>query len=131
MRRSQDDKNKRGEIKLTGTVAQNHTIQGGYLNNPRTRTNNSGRPALIIDPHASLDHANPNWYYFTNYRGGLGEQACCVEAQYSERRFEFKGDGGTQHEHRRFAVLLGRHAASSTTRRTSMRPIRSSATTGS
>ena len=32
----QDDKNKRGEIKLTGTVAQNHTIQGGYLNNPRT-----------------------------------------------------------------------------------------------
>ena len=29
----QPTNNKRGEIKLTGTAASNHTIQGGYLNN--------------------------------------------------------------------------------------------------
>ena len=38
----QNDTNKRGEIKLTGTVAPSHTIQGGYLNNPRDLTNSSG-----------------------------------------------------------------------------------------
>ena len=42
----QNDTNKRGEIKLTGTVAQNHTMQGGYLNNPRTVTNNSAPSAF-------------------------------------------------------------------------------------
>src|SRR5205807_2807419 len=38
----QNDKNKRGEMKLTATVAPNQTVQGGYLNNARTVTNTSG-----------------------------------------------------------------------------------------
>ena len=88
------DSNKRGEIKITGTVVNNHTIQGGYLNNPRKRTNNSGLQSFIIDPHSEVDRENPNWYSFTNYRGVLGSNLL-AEAQYSERRFQFKGDGGT------------------------------------
>src|SRR5262249_7733283 len=44
------DTNKRGEIKVTGTVQPAHTIQGGYLANPRTRTNNSGLQSFIIEP---------------------------------------------------------------------------------
>jgi hypothetical protein len=88
------DSNKRGEIKLTGTVAQNHTIQGGYLNSPRTRTNNSGLQTFIIDPHSEVDRGNPNWYYYTNYRG-VQKGELLVEAQYSERRYQFTGDGGT------------------------------------
>ena len=43
----QADKNKRGEIKLTGTLHQNHTIQGGYLNNDRSITNTSGVESLM------------------------------------------------------------------------------------
>ena len=57
-----NDTNKRGEIKLTGTARDNHTLQFGYLNDPRKRTNNSGLQSLIIDPHSEVDRENPNWY---------------------------------------------------------------------
>lgn len=87
------DLNRRGEIKLTGTVAPNHTLQGGYLNNYRERTNNSGLQSFIIDPASEVDRTNPNMYYFTNYRGLLGN--LMVEAQYSQRKFKFADDGGT------------------------------------
>jgi hypothetical protein len=88
------DTNKRGELKLTGTIAPNQTIQGGYLADPRMRTNNSGLQTFIIDPHSEVSRSNPNWYYYTNYRGVLRNNLL-VEAQYSERRFSFSGDGGT------------------------------------
>jgi hypothetical protein len=91
---SSNDLNKRGEIKLTGTVASNHTIQGGFLNNPRTRTNNSGLQSFVIDPRSEVNRSNPNHYYFTNYRGVLGNNLF-VEAQYSQRKFKFENDGGT------------------------------------
>jgi hypothetical protein len=88
------DRNKRGEIKLTGTVRNNHTIQGAYLNDPRKRTNNSGVQSLVIDPHSETDRENPNWYAYTNYRGVAGTNAL-VELQFSERRYSNSGDGGT------------------------------------
>jgi len=88
-----NDLNKRGEIKVTGTVVPNHTIQGGYLNNPRTRTNNSGLQQFVIDPFSEVDRSNPNMYYFTTYRGALSNML--VEAQYSQRKFKFEDDGGT------------------------------------
>src|SRR3954467_14285949 len=88
------DTNKRGEVKLTGTIAPNHTIQGGYLTDPRTRTNNSGLQSFIIEPHSEVDRSNPNSYYFTNYHGVVRSNLL-IEAQYSERRFQFEGDGGT------------------------------------
>ena len=88
------DLNKRGEIKITGTVAQGHTIQSGYLNSPRMRTNNSGLQSFIIDPHSEVDRGNPNWYYYANYRG-VEKNNLLIEAQYSERRYQITGDGGT------------------------------------
>jgi outer membrane receptor protein involved in Fe transport len=87
------DLNRRGEIKLTGTVATNHTLQGGYLNNYRERTNNSGLQSFVIDPASEVDRTNPNMYYFTNYRGVRGNTM--FEAQYSQRKFKFADDGGT------------------------------------
>ena len=88
-----NDNNKRAEIKLTGTVAQNQTIQGGYLNNPQKRTNNSGVQASIIDPNSEVDRENPNWYTFVNYRGVV--RTSLVEGQFSERRYSSENDGGT------------------------------------
>jgi hypothetical protein len=85
--------NRRGEIKLTGTIAPNHTLQGGYLNNYRERTNNSGLQSFVIDPASETDRTNPNMYYFTNYRGLRGN--LMFEAQYSQRKFKFADDGGT------------------------------------
>ena len=74
--------------------ASNHTIQGGYLNDPRKRTNNSGIQSLVIDPRSEVDRENPNWYAYGNYRGVLRNNLL-AEVQYSERRFQFLKDGGT------------------------------------
>ena len=88
----QHDTNKRGEIKLTGTVAPDHTLQGGYMNNPRTTTNSSGVPSLIIDPNALSTISTPNRYYHGNYRGVLGN-SLLIEAQLSGRHNELIGGG--------------------------------------
>ena len=89
-----NDLNKRGEIKITATPRANHTFQGAFLNDPRKRTNNSGIQSQVIDPRAEVDRENPNWYWYGNYKGVLGQNVL-AEAQYSERRFEFQKDGGT------------------------------------
>jgi hypothetical protein len=89
----QNDTTKRGEIKLTGTVAENHTIQGGFLNNPRTVTNDSGLLNFVIDENALVDRSFPNHSYFTSYRGIYG--SLLVEGQYSQRKFRFDNSGGT------------------------------------
>jgi outer membrane receptor protein involved in Fe transport len=90
----QNDQNRRGEIKITGTARTNHTIQGAFLNDPRKRTNNSGFQSTVIDPRSEVDRENPNWYSYANYRGVFGSNVL-GEVQYSERRFEFVNDGGT------------------------------------
>jgi hypothetical protein len=88
------DQNKRGEIKLTGKVGASDTIQGGFLNDPRTRTNNSGAQSLLIDPHSEVDRDNPNSYSYTNYHGVV-RQNWLIEAQFSQRHLGFTNDGGT------------------------------------
>ena len=88
------DTNKRGELKLTGTVANNHTVQGGYLNNPREVTNDSGIFSFAMEPNVLVDRKFPNHYYFTNYRGVFRTNTL-VEAQYSQRRFKFDNSGGS------------------------------------
>ena len=86
--------NKRGEIKLTGTLAPSHTVQGAYLNNATTDIQ---RPAFAftVDPLAVDDlRTLPNNYYFTNYRGVLASNIL-VEAQFSQRKFGFRDSGGS------------------------------------
>jgi outer membrane receptor protein involved in Fe transport len=90
---TQTDTNKRGEIKLTGTLMSNHTLQGGYLNNSTT---NLSRPAFsfVVDPFAvDPSRTLPNRYYFTNYRGVLSSNVL-VEAAVSQRKFGFRDSGG-------------------------------------
>src|SRR5262252_542847 len=83
---------KRGEVKLTGSVNAGHTIQGGFLNDPSTTSNDSGLQTFVIDPHSETNRSNPNWYYYANYRGVLRNNLL-VEAQYSQRKFEFDQEG--------------------------------------
>jgi hypothetical protein len=85
--------NKRGEIKFTGTAAANHTLQGGYLNNSTTQTD---RPSFTftIDKNAIGSRSLPNWFAYGNYRGILRNDLL-VEAQFSQRKFQFKDNGGS------------------------------------
>jgi len=87
------ENNKRGEIKVTATPKSNHTIQGGYVNNA---TEQLSRPSFgfTIDPAARGDRTLPNWFTYYNYRGILRNNLL-VEAQYSQRKFQFKDAGGT------------------------------------
>jgi hypothetical protein len=87
------DKNRRVEVKMTGTAAPNQTFQGGYLNN-YSESVDSPPLSFSIDRSTLLAEQRPNWYAFGNYRGVLGGNMM-AEAQYSERRFRFEGFGGT------------------------------------
>jgi outer membrane receptor for ferrienterochelin and colicin len=87
------DTNRRGELKFTGTVAPNHTLQFDFLNDPRKRTNNSGIQSFLIDPHSEVDRQNPNHYWVTNYKGIW--RNLLIEGQFSQRKFQFLDDGGT------------------------------------
>jgi hypothetical protein len=95
---TQADTNKRGEIKLTGALSPDQTIQGGFLGNHRTITNSSGFqsssgfPSFVIDPKSESDRDLPNWYYFTNYKGVL-KNNLFAEAQYSQRHIAFGQTG--------------------------------------
>jgi outer membrane receptor for ferrienterochelin and colicin len=84
--------NTRGELKFTGTILQNHTLQGGYLNNPYTDTE---RPSFSfsIDPNTFDFRTLENDYIFANYRGVL-KNDLLLEAQFSRRTFGFRGSGG-------------------------------------
>ncbi len=89
---TETDKNRRGEIKLTATLAPSQTIQGGYLNNLTTMTGRPAVPGLSIDPATVGTARVPNWYTFANYHGVLNSHLL-AEAQYSERRWTREGGG--------------------------------------
>ncbi len=88
------NQNKRFELKLTATPMPGHTIQGGYLDNATNLTHWSGVQSLVIDPHSEVNYSEPNSYFYTNYKGVVGN-SLLIEAQYSQRRFTFAGEGGT------------------------------------
>jgi hypothetical protein len=92
----QKDENFRGEIKVTGTVATNHTVQWGYLNNHTTQDRYANFPFTIDEP-SLIDRGTRNWYTVGNYRGVLGSSVL-AEAQYAERRFSFVDAGGTSRD---------------------------------
>ncbi|MFN8058943.1 MAG: TonB-dependent receptor [Vicinamibacterales bacterium] len=92
------DRNKRGQIKLTGTVSSGHTLQGQYLNNTRTlqRVAFTTFPSLYtVDPAAVETPSFPNTQFVTTYRGAMTNRLF-VEGQYSQKRFGFRDSGGTR-----------------------------------
>ena len=89
---TQTTTNKRMEIKLTGTVKNNHTVQGGYLNNSTDLESLPSFP-FTVDPFAVGNNSRPNNYYYANYRGSL-KNNILAEAQWSQRHYQFKDAGG-------------------------------------
>jgi outer membrane receptor protein involved in Fe transport len=92
-----EDENKRGQIKLTGSINSNHQITGSYLNNAtkQQRVAFTQFPSLYtIDPFSIERPSFPNTQLVTNYRGVLSSKLF-LEAQYSRKKYAFEGAGGT------------------------------------
>ena len=87
--------NKRVQLKLTGTVAANHTLQGAYVNNSTEQT----QPTFTFSIHPStiVTRTLPNRLFVANYRGVLGSKYFAT-AQYSEKKFGFRNSGGTSRD---------------------------------
>ena len=68
------DSNKRGEIKITGTVVNNHTLQGGFLNDPRKRTNNSGLQSVHHRSAQRGRSGEPELVLLRQLQGRAGKQ---------------------------------------------------------
>jgi hypothetical protein len=87
--------NDRFEIKLTGSVASGHTLQGSFINN---KTADIDRPSIApersITASTLVTRQLPNKLFVTNYNGPIASQVF-VTAQYSEKRFGFRNTGGT------------------------------------
>jgi len=89
----QETNNKRGSIKITGSPANGHTVQGEFFNNPQTITNSSGLSnSFLMDPHVLITRSNPNKSLYLNYRGVLGD-SLLAESQYSQRSYTFNQTG--------------------------------------
>ncbi|HEX2164472.1 MAG TPA: TonB-dependent receptor [Thermoanaerobaculia bacterium] len=89
----QTNEQQRWEGKLTGTIADNHTLIGSYLEIDQLATGTffSGN----IDPNAVTDREDPQDLFSVNYTGIL-TPSFFVEAQYSERHFDISVGGGAQ-----------------------------------
>lgn len=90
---SQSNEETRLEGKLTGTIADNHTLIGSYLEIDELSTGTffTGN----IDPAGVTDREDPQEILSLNYTGIL-TPSFFVEAQYSERHFDISVGGGAQ-----------------------------------
>jgi hypothetical protein len=87
--------NKRGELKFTGTIAPNQTIQVNYIKNSNAVTNGSGLSStLLLDPKTLVPQETPNSLFAVNYNGVLRAK-WFLTAQYSQKQFGFRDGGGT------------------------------------
>ena len=90
--------NQRLIAKLTGTLAQNHTLTATYTNNSSNLTRSSFGSAATgtrsIDPRTYHEENQPNSLIGVNYTGLLASNLF-LEAQYSQKKFRFDGLGGT------------------------------------
>jgi hypothetical protein len=87
--------NDRYEIKLTGTPAPSHTLQGSYIDNKTAENNRASlNIGLSLDSNVLIDRQNPNSLFVTSYNGVAGSRTF-INAQYSQKRFGLRNNGGT------------------------------------
>jgi hypothetical protein len=86
------DRNRRGEVKVTGTVAAGHTVQASALGNPRTQTDQANL-SITIDRFALSDKERPNHLLGVRYTG-VSSARLLLEAQYSHEQFQTDAGGG-------------------------------------
>ncbi|HSM14823.1 MAG TPA: TonB-dependent receptor [Thermoanaerobaculia bacterium] len=85
--------NPRYEVKLTGSVTPNHSLQASYINNDRKDKNNAQLVPLEIAA-VIPDSEFPNEGFSLSY-SGVFTNNLFGELRYSEKAFQFKGLGGS------------------------------------
>ena len=91
---SLDQNNKRVEAKLSGAITPNHTVSATYVNNAETDTNDIPLVGLTATPSALDNRSLPNHLFVATYNGVLRSNLF-AEAQFSQKYYEFSGEGGT------------------------------------
>jgi hypothetical protein len=84
---------RRGQGKVTWTIAQNHTIQGSYLNNSTTQAGNRGLGGAMEEA-VLVTRQLPQRIGVVNWNGVLTPRVF-ANAQYSRKYFGFRNAGGT------------------------------------
>jgi len=84
------DDQKRYEGKLTYSLNANHNLRLSYIDITEKQGNNSF--GSIMDLNSLYDRETPQDLFSANYTGTLASNFF-LEAQYSQRRFTFKGSG--------------------------------------
>ena len=84
--------NDRNLIKLTGSIAPGHTLEGSYLRN----MTNQVRPSIpsAIDPATLTSPEIPNDLWVATYRGAVNS-SLFIEGRVSRREFGSRNQGGT------------------------------------
>ena len=85
--------NPRWEVKLTGNIASNHTLQASYLDNEEKNLDRPSSPIAAdirgVDPLRTV----PNTRWAASYHG-VWTPRLFFELKYSEKEFGFRGAGG-------------------------------------
>jgi hypothetical protein len=85
--------NRRPDVKLTGTIGSNHTIQADYINNP-VKLNFDFQINPLDTPALAQNTSQPNHGYSVFYNGVLSSNLF-AEARWSQKKFAFINSGGT------------------------------------
>jgi hypothetical protein len=91
---SENDINKRGELKFTGTPAAGHTVTFDYINNSTAQNNRYSLNANSLDPSVLISETQPNSLVSLNYNGLIAKKYFAT-LQYSQKKFGFVNAGGT------------------------------------
>ena len=89
------DKNRRGELKFTGTVAPAQTVQVSLIENSTEEANRSAvGAAALLDASTLTTRQLPNRLFAANYNGTLSQRYYAT-LQYSQKQQGFRNNGGT------------------------------------
>ena len=89
------DTNRRGEAKVTATVAPGQTVQASFIDNATTQVNMSAIAApSLLDARTLVTRQLPNRLFAASYSGALTSRVFGT-LQYSEKKQSFSGNGGS------------------------------------
>jgi hypothetical protein len=89
---TESDRNARGELKLTATIASDQSLRAGYATD---RTHDSNKPSLgtSIDLFAVGTQTVPHSSVFSSYQGVVAD-GLFVQARFSQQQSMLRGAGG-------------------------------------